>query len=271
MPELPEVETTRRGLEPHVVGQRVKRVVVRQSKLRWPIPSTLASEWCGQVVTALERRSKYLLFRSANGTAIAHLGMSGSMQIQLQARAVGKHDHLDIEFDNGAVLRYTDPRRFGSWLWTPEDPLTHPLLINLGPEPLEGDFDGEHLYRLSRGRRVAVKSFIMNAAIVVGVGNIYASEALFLAGIHPNRAAYRISRQRYDLLAVRIREVLAEAIEQGGTTLKDFVNGEGKPGYFGRFLKVYDRAGKACVNCGQSIRKKVIGQRSSYFCSSCQR
>ena len=275
MPELPEVETTRLGLAPHVVGRRVQRVLVRQASLRWPVPAALTTEWCNQEVTALERRGKYLLFRNANGTAIAHLGMSGSMQIlqpaRARAQAPGKHDHLDVEFDSGAILRFTDPRRFGSWLWTRDDPLRHRLLRNLGPEPLEDDFDGAHLHLKSRGRRVAVKNFIMDAAVVVGVGNIYASEALFLAGIRPTRPAQRISRQRYDQLAERIREVLTQAIEQGGTTLKDFVNGDGKPGYFARFLKVYDRAGQACPRCDGTIGKKVIAQRSSYYCANCQR
>ena len=271
MPELPEVETTRLGLAPHIVGRRVRRVLVRQPSLRWPVPTTLASEWQAQQVTALERRAKYLLFRTQNGTAIAHLGMSGSMQILKQPQTAGKHDHLDVEFDNGTILRFTDPRRFGSWLWSKDDPLDHPLLRNLGPEPLEDDFDGAHLYQVSRGRRVAVKSFIMNAGVVVGVGNIYASEALFLAGIHPTRPANRISRLRYDQLAEQIREVLAKAIKQGGTTIQDFVDGDGRPGYFARFLKVYDRAGQACPGCGQAIRKKTIGQRSSYFCPRCQK
>jgi formamidopyrimidine-DNA glycosylase len=253
------------------VGRRIQKVRVRQPSLRWPVPTALAKESRGQEVVSVERRAKYLLFGTDAGTAIAHLGMSGSMRILKQQQAAGKHDHLDVEFDNGTLLRFTDPRRFGAWLWTRDDPLQHPLLAKLGPEPLLDGFDGDYLYRQSRGRQLAVKSFIMNAAVVVGVGNIYASEALFLAGIHPSRAAKRISRARYNRLADHIRETLALAIEQGGTTLKDFVGGDGQPGYFTQFLNVYDRAEKGCPNCGQSIRKKVIGQRSSFFCNHCQK
>jgi formamidopyrimidine-DNA glycosylase len=271
VPELPEVETTRRGIAPHVEGRHVARVHIRQRQLRWPVPERLELDWPGQVIEQVQRRAKYLLFRSPNGTAMLHLGMSGSLRVLSEERPPGPHDHVDIEMAGGPTLRFNDPRRFGSLLWTDEPLDQHPLLRHLGPEPLGPAFDGDWLYRLSRGRRVAIKSFIMNAAVVVGVGNIYASEALFRAAIHPTRPAGRVSRARYGHLAVQIREVLELAIVQGGTTLKDFVDSSGQPGYFAQQLRVYDREGRPCACCGGPIRRRVVGQRSTYFCPSCQR
>ncbi len=271
MPELPEVETTRRGIQPHVTGQRVVGVVVRESRLRWPVPPELDAWLARQLITTVERRAKYLLLRCQSGTLILHLGMSGSLRIMQPPIAdPARHDHVDILFGNGNCLRYTDPRRFGSLHWTPAG-RGHPLLDTLGPEPFDPGLTGEQLYRLSRGRKAAVKSFIMDAHIVVGVGNIYASEALFLAGIRPQRAAGRVSLARYRRLLIAIRQVLQAAIDAGGTTLRDFVDAGGQPGYFSQQLRVYGRAGHACPRCGAVVRQSVIAQRATYFCSSCQR
>jgi formamidopyrimidine-DNA glycosylase len=270
MPELPEVETTRRGIEPHLLGQRVDRVLVRDRRLRWPVPEDLDVRLSGQRIEAVERRAKYLLIKAETGTLIVHLGMSGSLRLVDAAQPVGKHDHVDILLESGQALRYTDPRRFGAMLWS-EEPLAHVLLASLGPEPLGEDFDGDRLYRLSRGRSMAVKPFIMDNAVVVGVGNIYASEALFAAGIDPRRPAGSISRARYLKLGEEIRRILAMAIERGGTTLRDFVGGDGKPGYFQQELFVYGRAGEFCKSCGSTLREIRLGQRASVYCSRCQR
>ncbi|MEM7706111.1 MAG: bifunctional DNA-formamidopyrimidine glycosylase/DNA-(apurinic or apyrimidinic site) lyase [Pseudomonadota bacterium] len=270
MPELPEVETTRRGIAPYIEGQMVSSVVVRQPQLRWPIPHDLAQRWVGQRVSSVGRRAKYLLLRSGTGTALIHLGMSGSLRVLSEQRSPGTHDHVDVGFANGITLRLNDPRRFGAVLWAEPNPFNHPLLAGLGPEPLADDFASGHLYRLSRGRRGAVKNFIMDGRVVVGVGNIYASEALFRAGIHPLRAAGRISAKRYKLLQESIRATLGAAIKAGGTTLRDFVDGSGQPGYFGQSLTVYGRAGEVCVRCGDTVKQRVIGQRASYYCSGCQ-
>ncbi len=271
MPELPEVETTRRGLAPHCIGRRVEDVKVRQRALRWPVPQNLPGLLRGQELTALERRAKYLLFRTATGTLMVHLGMSGSLRIVPSTTEPQTHDHIDIHLaDEGIALRYNDPRRFGSmhWLDQGED---HPLLSHLGPEPLSQDFDGAYLYRRSRGRKVPVKNLIMDGKVVVGVGNIYASEALFLAGIRPSRAAGRVSAARYDALAGRIKQVLTSAIAQGGTTLRDFVGGDGKPGYFAQQLRVYGRRGEPCRACSTPLKEVRLGQRSSVYCVACQR
>jgi len=270
MPELPEVETTRRGIGPHTIGRRVVDVLVRDARLRWPVPPELRRMLSGSVIEDVQRRGKYLLFRSDTGTLILHLGMSGSLRVVSGADSPGKHDHVDIILEGGVVLRYNDPRRFGCLLWTLEDPGEHSLIAHLGPEPLEGEFDGDYLYRQSRKRRLAVKPFIMDASVVVGVGNIYANEALFSAGIHPARAAGRISRARYECLAAEIRQVLAAAIRQGGTTLRDFVGGDGKPGYFRQQLNVYDRGGLPCANCGRELAESRLGQRSTVYCTLCQ-
>ena len=270
MPELPEVETTRRGIEPHILGQKVERVIVRQPRLRWPIPDDLHTNLIGQGFQSVQRRGKYILLGVGAGTVILHLGMSGSLRVLLADIIPEKHDHVDIVLGSGFALRYRDPRRFGAILWTVDDPEQHHLLASLGPEPLSEQFDGDGLFQRSRNRRQAIKSFIMDSHVVVGVGNIYASEALFRAGIHPERAAGRISKQRYQLLVKQVRAVLTEAIQQGGTTLRDFANEAGKPGYFQQTLQVYGRAGESCVRCEGMIRSIKIAQRSSFYCPDCQ-
>jgi formamidopyrimidine-DNA glycosylase len=270
MPELPEVETTLRGIEPYLLDQQVARVIVRDPRLRWPVPPGVKKAE-GQKIISLDRRGKYLLLKLRQGGLILHLGMSGSLRILQQPQSPEKHDHVDLELQNGVCLRFNDPRRFGAFLWADGEMQSHELLRNLGPEPLSGEFTTDYLYQRSRGRNVAIKNFIMNGHVVVGVGNIYASESLFMAGIHPQRAAGRISRQRYSGLVAAIRDVLDRAIKQGGTTLRDFVNSDGAPGYFAQELLVYDRADKDCFQCGSRIRQKVIGQRSSYYCPACQR
>lgn len=270
MPELPEVETTLRGIAPHMHQQTVAEVVVRDSRLRWPIPAQVQLAE-GQRITGLRRRGKYVLIDLQQGGLIIHLGMSGSMRVLLEPREADKHDHFDIVMNNGVCVRFNDPRRFGAFLWSADSVDKHELLAKLGPEPLSDAFNADYLYQRSRGRKVAVKNFIMNGHVVVGVGNIYASEALFMAGIHPQRAAGRVSKARYRGLVEAIRDVLARAIERGGTTLRDFVDSDGSPGYFAQELLVYDRAGRDCFQCSSPIAQKVIGQRSSYFCPACQR
>ncbi|AQZ94250.1 bifunctional DNA-formamidopyrimidine glycosylase/DNA-(apurinic or apyrimidinic site) lyase [Halopseudomonas phragmitis] len=269
MPELPEVETTRRGIAPHLEGHKVTRLVVRDRRLRWPIPEDLAIQIEDQTFTSVKRRAKYLLMEIGGGTLIGHLGMSGSLRLVPVGTPPAKHEHVDIELDSGLALRYTDPRRFGALLWSRE-PLAHPLLAKLGPEPLSDEFDGERLYQCSRGKSMAVKPFIMDNAVVVGVGNIYATEALFAAGIDPRREAGRISRARYQRLAEEIRRVLAHAIERGGTTLRDFIGGDGQPGYFQQELFVYGRGGQLCKLCGGTLSECRLGQRATVFCRNCQ-
>lgn len=270
MPELPEVETTRAGIAPHVVGRRVRELVVRSRKLRWPVPPTLARQLAGARIDAVERRAKYLLLRTADGDVIVHLGMSGSLRVLDDSVPPRKHDHIDLVLEDGKRLRFNDPRRFGCWLWQAAG-RTHDLLSGLGPEPLSGAFDGDHLWRLSRRRRGAVKNFLMDQAVVVGVGNIYAAEALFRAGIDPRRAAGRVSRERYAALADAVKAILAHAIRRGGTTLRDFLRPDGEPGYFEQELFVYGRAGEACKTCGTRIRTTTLGQRASCWCPACQR
>ena len=271
MPELPEVETTLRGISPCITGQTVRKVIIRDGRLRWPVPRQLNKYLSGETIKHVQRRGKYLLINTASGTVIIHLGMSGNLRITDASQKAVKHDHVDILFENNTCLRFHDPRRFGCVLWTKKDPLDHKLLSTLGVEPLDNDFTGEYLYDRSRGKKVAIKQFLMNSKIVVGVGNIYASEALFLAGIHPLRSASRISSDRYDLLAQVIKKVLHSAIKQGGTTLRDFVSSEGKPGYFKQQLNVYGREGEDCTVCGAPIKQIRQGQRSTYYCSQCQR
>lgn len=271
MPELPEVETTRRGIAPHLEGRRIAAVTVREPRLRWPVDPALPARLQGQTVREVGRRAKYLLLATDAGTVILHLGMSGSLRLVPAGTAPGRHDHLDICLDDGRCLRLNDPRRFGSVHWTGDAPEGHRLLSGLGPEPLNPAFDASHLYTLSRGRTAPVKVFLMDGRVVVGVGNIYASEALFRAGIHPRRAAGRIARDRYGRLAGAVRAVLGEAIEAGGTTLRDFVASDGRPGYFAQALRVYGREGEDCVDCGHKIRKEVIAQRATYYCGRCQR
>ena len=270
MPELPEVETTRRGLAPHLIGRRVLALEVRQPKLRWPIPRTLRTQLPGQRIDGIERRAKYLLVHTEPGSVLLHLGMSGALRVLPADSPIGAHDHVDWRLDSGRVLRYTDPRRFGCQLWQARG-TTHELLAGLGPEPLSDAFDGDVLWKRSRGRSAAVKLFLMDQAIVVGVGNIYASEALFAAGIHPGRAAGAISRERYQRLAAAVKQILAHAIDRGGTTLRDFISPDGVPGYFEQELFVYGRTGEPCRVCATPVRASVIGQRSTFHCPRCQR
>jgi formamidopyrimidine-DNA glycosylase len=279
MPELPEVETTKRGIEPHILQQTVSSVVVRQSQLRWPVTPEI-TELAGQILHAVTRRGKYLLIRAGHNSVaendtglsclLIHLGMSGSLRVVPADTPVRKHDHVDITMSNGMALRYTDPRRFGCMLWYSGDPALHPLLRSLGPEPLSEDFTSTYLRSHALGRKVPVKSFIMDSRVVVGVGNIYANEALFMAGIDPRRPAGRISAQRYAQLTEHIKTVLRGAIEMGGTTLRDFTGATGQPGYFKQSLLVYGRAGSPCVRCGTALREVRITQRSTVFCSACQ-
>ena len=271
MPELPEVETTRRGIAPSLEGRRIARVIIRERRLRWPVPPGLERRLTGRTVTGVRRRAKYLLIDTEAGTLIAHLGMSGSLRVLGGDAPLIAHDHVDLVLDSGRILRFNDPRRFGCLQWVEGDAGQHPLLAHLGPEPLEDDFSGDILWRRARGRRVAIKLFIMNAQIVVGVGNIYASEALFRAGIRPGTPARRVSRARMAALAAAIREVLGEAIKVGGTTLRDYVSPDGMPGYFRQKLFVYERAGEPCRRCRTPIRHAVQGQRSTYYCPSCQK
>ena len=271
MPELPEVETTRIGIAPCILGETVARITIRNRNLRWPVSPRLQRELPGRQIRKVGRRGKYLLIHTEQGCLILHLGMSGHLRVLQSMSAPNVHDHVDIEFASGIVLRFTDPRRFGSIHWTKKDPSQHALLKHLGPEPLSDDLHGDYLFQLSRSRKQAVKSFIMDSRIVVGIGNIYASESLFAAGIHPRRRAGRISLARYTALTDAIRNVLTLALARGGTTLRDFVDGNGRPGYFRHELRVYDRTGLPCMNCGQPIKQLRIAQRSSYYCSRCQR
>ncbi|QFU00393.1 Formamidopyrimidine-DNA glycosylase [Halomonas sp. THAF5a] len=277
MPELPEVETTRRGIAPHVEGREITEVIVRQARLRVPVPPDLVERLVGARIGPLARRAKYLLVPlsapeggGSVGTLLWHLGMSGSLRLARLGELPKKHDHVDLVLDDGGILRYHDPRRFGFVDWLADAPAEDARLARLGPEPLSDAFDGARLFALSRRRRLAVKPFLMDNAVVVGVGNIYAAEALFLAGIDPRRAAGRIARERYDRLAEAVREVLAAAITQGGTTLRDFVGGTGEPGYFKQRLNVYGRDGEPCRRCGAELRLVTLGQRASVFCGQCQ-
>lgn len=270
MPELPEVETTRQGIAPHCEGQTITKVLIRNGKLRWPVPEDLPFRLQGQVIRAVDRRAKYLFLHLDGGTVIVHLGMSGSLRVITDDSPAMTHDHVEITLDNGRMLRFNDPRRFGCWLWT-DDCKQHPLIRNLGPEPLSDAFSGAWLYRLSRGKQTPIKSFIMDNHVVVGVGNIYANEALFKAGIHPKRKAGRISLDRYHKLVEAIRETLSAAILMGGTTLRDFVNSDGKPGYFAQSLMVYGRGGAPCLECETTLKEIRMNNRSSVYCSRCQR
>ena len=272
MPELPEVETTCRGISPHVVNKPITAVIIRQSQLRWPIPSNLANLLTGHIFENVQRRAKYLLLKTNSAeTVIIHLGMSGNLRIVDNSLAPKKHDHVDFVFNDGTTLRFNDTRRFGAILSTSQPIHLHKLISQLGPEPLSKNFTGKHLYDLSTNKKVPVKTFIMNGHNVVGVGNIYASESLFMAGIHPTRQAGKISLARYQKLAECIKIVLHQAIKQGGTTLRDFVNEQGKPGYFQQSLAVYGRKDENCIHCSSPIQQIKIAQRASYFCSICQR
>lgn len=280
MPELPEVETTRRGIRPHIENSRLNAIRVHQRSLRWPVPPVI-EELQGHRVSDVKRRGKYLLLevqqagnetpeKSHAGNIIIHLGMSGSLRICSSGMPLRKHDHAEFEFGNDTILRFHDPRRFGCILWQSGLAIEHALLKKLGPEPLDDAFDGEHLFALSRKRKVSVKNFIMDSHVVVGVGNIYASESLFCAGLRPGRSAARVTRAQYALLAMHIKRILANAIEVGGTTLRDFVNSDGAPGYFAQQLLVYGREGEPCRTCDNLVKNKIIGQRSSFYCPNCQ-
>ncbi|MEO6697885.1 MAG: bifunctional DNA-formamidopyrimidine glycosylase/DNA-(apurinic or apyrimidinic site) lyase [Paraperlucidibaca sp.] len=286
MPELPEVETTRRGLAPHCVGRRIREVNVHNARLRWPVPDNLADVLAGRVVQSIERRGKYLLLscKAENsghvGVLMVHLGMSGSLRLVEPGTARKTHDHLvfclsdrddDLDAEPRWELRYHDPRRFGCCLWLELPVEQHPLLASLGPEPLTEAFDDQHLFRLSRGKAMPIKSFLMDSHVVVGVGNIYANEVLFRVGIHPLREAGRVSQARYVALSAAVREILTQAIERGGTTLRDFVNGQGEPGYFQQELSVYGRANEPCRRCTKALTEVRLSARSTVFCTRCQR
>ena len=272
MPELPEVETTRRGLAPHVEGRRISAVTLRRPDLRWPIPPEVARELPGQRIDAVRRRAKYLLMETSAGSALLHLGMSGSLRVLPASTPVTAHDHVDIALEGDAprVLRFNDPRRFGSLLWQPVGEV-HPLLRGLGPEPLSDAFDGDYLWKITRRRSMAIKQLIMNSRLVVGVGNIYASEALFRARIRPRRQARSLKRDECKRLARAIKATLAMAVKVGGTTLRDYVGADGNPGYFRQRLYVYEREGKPCRVCGEPVKQFTQGQRSTYWCAHCQK
>ena len=304
MPELPEVETTRRGLAPHLEGRRVIGVTLRRPDLRWPIPPEIEMLLPSQTIVSIRRRAKYLLMDTAAGSALWHLGMSGSLRVLAADTPVRAHDHVDVVIAGDAaasaaaptpalprsrgreqsvrgselnahvgemrVLRFNDPRRFGCLLWQPLGE-THELLRGLGPEPLSDDFSGELLFERSRGRKVPVKAFLMDQKIVVGVGNIYAAEALFAAGVSPLRAAGKVSRERYDAIATEIRRILTYAIARGGTTLRDFISPDGAPGYFEQELSAYGRGGEPCPRCGRPLKQAMLAQRATVWCGHCQR
>lgn len=270
MPELPEVETICSGIQP-LVQQKINQVIIRQYQLRFKVPSTLTTKLKNTEIKRINRRGKYLLFTTSKGTLIVHLGMSGRLRLhkKLQLPTAEKHDHMDIITDQLA-LRFTDPRRFGLVLWTSQDPLTHRLIESLGVEPLDQEFDTEYLWQKSRHKKIMIKPFIMNSKIVVGVGNIYAAEALFTAKIHPQTITGNISRQQCQNLVTAIQQVLEKAIACGGTTLNDFCDSQGTPGYFKQELQVYGRDKEPCLSCKRSLKKIILAQRSTVFCSHCQ-
>ncbi len=271
MPELPEVETSCRGVAPHIVGRKLKQVIVRNGRLRWPVDSDLANILEGRKLLELSRRGKYMLFRFSHGHLLMHLGMSGSVRIVNAAEEPQKHDHVDFLFSLDSVLRFTDPRRFGAIVWTTKDPGEHQLIHHLGPEPLSDEFSAPYLYQKTRKSKKAIKVLIMESKIVVGVGNIYANESLFMTGIRPGRAACRITKAEAESLVSNIKTVLTKAIAQGGTTLKDFVGGDGKPGYFKQELNVYGRDGEPCLKCATLLKGQRHSQRASVYCPSCQK
>lgn len=271
MPELPEVETTRRGIEPHIQNQTITNIIIRDSRLRWPVPEQLKTQATNQKILSVNRRGKYILIETDPGTIILHLGMSGNLRILPAEAEIKKHDHIDIVFNTHQCLRFHDPRRFGACLWTTQDPLKHTLLKHLGPEPWDSTFNAVMLYQKSRQRKIAIKNFIMDSKVVVGVGNIYANEALFHSGILPDVAAGKVSLKRYEKLVESIQIILKKAIEQGGTSLRDFTNSSGQPGYFKQKLAVYGRTGQSCLICHRPIKESRIGQRSCFYCSKCQR
>lgn len=271
MPELPEVETTRRGLVPLVVGRRIAAVDVYDPRLRWPVPPDLGARSAGRVIEGLDRRSKYLLFRLGRATLLVHLGMTGSLRAFSQAPPRRRHDHVDIVLDSGMTLRYHDPRRFGAMLWLPDSGAAHPLLAKLGPEPFDAAFDAGYLWQATRRRGAAIKLALMDNHLVVGVGNIYANESLFRAGIRPTTPANRVSRVRLARLVGEVRATLADAIAKGGSTLRDYVDSAGEPGYFQLDYFVYGRQGQPCRVCGTAIRAQRMGGRATSWCPRCQR
>jgi formamidopyrimidine-DNA glycosylase len=268
MPELPEVEVSRMGISPHLVGETIKTMTFRTPKLRWDIPLDL-KQLEGEKILAISRRAKYLIIETKVGSAIVHLGMSGSLRVLDADFPAAKHDHVDLKLTNGKILRYNDPRRFGAWLWSAPDEV-HPVLLGSGPEPLTDDFNADYIAEKAEKRKVAVKQFIMDNKVVVGVGNIYANEALFSSRIHPLRPASKVTKEEWVLLTKEIKQVLATAIKQGGTTLKDFAQADGKPGYFAQELQVYGKAKEECPNCEALIQELKIGQRNTFFCEECQ-
>ncbi len=272
MPELPEVETTCQGIKPYLEQTQIQQVIVRQPSLRWPIDPDLPDLLNKQVIQHVERRAKYILLQCENGILLIHLGMSGSLRVLPAAAAntPNKHDHVDIILNNDRLMRYTDPRRFGAILWTSDAISEHPLISHLGPEPLEKDFNSQYLYQQSRGKRCSIKTLIMNGKVVVGVGNIYANESLFLARIHPKTPAQALTQQQYDTLTTQIKCVLTKAIKAGGTTLKDFTQSDGKPGYFAQQLNVYGRKDEPCLHCGSIIQHYKETQRATFYCPLCQ-
>ncbi|NNE37485.1 MAG: bifunctional DNA-formamidopyrimidine glycosylase/DNA-(apurinic or apyrimidinic site) lyase [Gammaproteobacteria bacterium] len=270
MPELPEVETTRRGIAVHLEGKQIISAAIRERRLRWPIQKNLSKILVNQKIQRVTRRGKYIILTADCGSLIVHLGMSGSLRLVSQSCAPEKHDHYDIVLETGKVLRYRDPRRFGSLFWTTSDPLSHWLLEKLGPEPLSADFTGDYMFRISRGKKRNIKSFIMDSQVVPGIGNIYANEALFTSEIRPGLASGRMSAKRYERLVASIKQVLTVAIQQGGTTLRDFVDSDGRPGYFKQSLFVYGRAGENCDRCNGTIKSRVLSQRATYYCPNCQ-
>jgi formamidopyrimidine-DNA glycosylase len=271
MPELPEVEVSCRGIAPHLQNQTITAVTVRDARLRWPIPEAIQN-LVGATISAVERRAKYIVVTTSRGYLLIHLGMSGSLRVLSHDALVVKHDHVDLRLGNGQLLRFNDPRRFGCWLYSAEDPRQHHVLMQrLGPEPLTEAFSGAYLHQQAQHKSQSIKTFIMDNHVVVGVGNIYANESLFKAGIHPKRAAGKVSKQRYLKLAPIIQQTLAQAIEQGGTTLNDFTNADGLPGYFKQELLVYGRGGRPCLVCTATLKEIRLGQRSTVYCPICQR
>ena len=270
MPELPEVETTRNGIAPYILNNKIKRIILRRTDLRWPIPAEIKQVFAAQYITHIERRGKYLLLKATPGTLILHLGMSGSLRIVKHDQPINKHDHVDIIFIGNLCLRFTDPRRFGCLLWTAADPLEHPLLKSLGVEPLSQAFNTDYLWQRTRKRKVSIKQLLMNGRVVVGIGNIYANEALFDAGIRPMKLATELTKSQCNALVFSVKTTLRRAIKAGGTTINDFTHIDGKPGYFQQKLHVYGRDGESCSRCQSNIKSKIISGRSSFYCPWCQ-